>query len=869
MPPPPSRTHPNPPLLHLLASHRAPQPLPLSPAHGHLPPRKRPRGVSSTALPPPRASASAEATYSNRSAALRALCSHGQLAQALWLLESSPEPPDEDAYVALFRLCEWRRAVDAGMRACAHADAEHPSFGLRLGNAMLSMLVRFGETWHAWRVFAKMPERDVFSWNVMVGGYGKVGFLEEALDLYYRMLWAGVRPDVYTFPCVLRTCGGIPDWRMGREVHAHVLRFGFGDEVDVLNALVTMYAKCGDVVAARKVFDGMAVTDCISWNAMIAGHFENHECEAGLELFLTMLENEVQPNLMTITSVTVASGMLSEMGFAKEMHGFAVKRGFSIDVAFCNSLIQMYTSLGRMGDAGKIFSRMETKDAMSWTAMISGYEKNGFPDKALEVYALMELHNVSPDDVTIASALSACACLGRLDVGIKLHELAQNKGFIRYIVVANALLEMYAKSKHIDKAIEVFKCMAEKDVVSWSSMIAGFCFNHRSFEALYYFRYMLGHVKPNSVTFIAALSACAATGALRSGKEIHAHILRCGIGSEGYVPNALLDLYVKCGQTSYAWAQFSVHSEKDVVSWNIMLSGFVAHGHGDIALSLFNQMVEMGEHPDEVTFIALLCACSRAGMVIQGWELFHMMTEKFSIVPNLKHYACMVDLLSRVGKLTEAYNLINGMPIKPDAAVWGALLNGCRIHRHVELGEIAAKVILELEPNDVAYHVLLCDLYTDAGKWAQVAKVRKTMREKGLEQDNGCSWVEVKGVTHAFLTNDESHPQIKEINVVLHGIYERMKACGFAPVDSLEDKEVSEDDILCGHSERLAVAFGLINTTPGSTISVTKNRYTCQSCHMIFKAISEIVRREIAVRDTKQLHCFKDGDCSCGDIGYG
>ncbi|KAF0926993.1 hypothetical protein E2562_029220 [Oryza meyeriana var. granulata] len=366
MPPPPARTHLNRPLL-LLASLRTPQPL--QPARDDRPARKRPRGLSSTA---PRAAASAEATYSDRSAALRALCNHGQLAQALWLLESSPEPPDEDAYVALFRLCEWRRAVEAGMRACAHADAEHPSFGLRLGNAMLSMLVRFGETWHAWRVFAKMPERDVFSWNVMVGGYGKVGFLEEALDLYYRMLWAGVRPDVYTFPCVLRTCGGIPDWRMGREVHAHVLRFGFGDEVDVLNALITMYAKCGDVVAARK----------------------------------------------------------------------------------------MYMSLGRMGDAGKIFSRMETKDAMSWTAMISGYEKNGFPDKALEVYALMELHNVSPDDVTIASALAACACLERLDVGIKLHELAQNKGFIRH---------------------------------------------------------MLAHVKPNSVTFIAALSACAAIGTLRSG----------------------------------------------------------------------------------------------------------------------------------------------------------------------------------------------------------------------------------------------------------------------------------------------------------------------------------------------------------------
>jgi len=257
-------------------------------------------------------------------------------------------------------------------------------------------------------------------------------------------------------------------------------------------------------------------------------------------------------------------------------------------------------------------------------------------------------------------------------------------------------------------------------------------------------------------------------------------------------------------------------------------------------------------------------------MVSEGWELFHSMTDKYSIVPNLKHYACMVDLLSRVGQLTEAYNFINEMPITPDAAVWGALLNGCRIHRHVELGELAAKYVLELEPNDAGYHVLLCDLYADAGIWDKLARVRKTMREKGLDHDSGCSWVEVKGVVHAFLTDDESHPQIREINTVLEGIYERMKASGCAPVESHspEDK-VLKDDIFCGHSERLAVAFGLINTTPGTSISVTKNQYTCQSCHRILKMISYIVRRDIIVRDSKQVHHFKDGSCSCGDEGLG
>ncbi|KAG2617366.1 hypothetical protein PVAP13_3NG180335 [Panicum virgatum] len=826
MPRPPTKPALNPPFLPLAASLPSPRALPPT----RFSPEKRPRRLSSAAV-----SASASTSFSaDPSAEMRALCSHGQLAQALWLLESSAEPPDEDSYVALFRLCEWRRAVEPGLRACAHADDRHAWFGLRLGNAMLSMLVRFGETWQAWRVFAKMPERDVFSWNVMVGGYGKAGLLEEALDLYHRMMWAGLTPDVYTFPCVLRSCGGVPDWRMGREVHAHVLRFWFGGEVDVLNALMTMYAKCGDAAAARKVFDSMTIMDCISWNAMIAGHFEN------------------------------------DISFAKEMHGLAVKRGFATDVAFCNSLIQMYASLGMMGQARTVFSRMDTRDAMSWTAMISGYEKNGFPDKALEVYALMEVNNVSPDDITIASALAACACLGRLDVGVKLHELAESTGFMSYIVVANALLEMYAKSKHIDKAIEVFKCMPEKDVVSWSSMIAGFCFNHRNFEALYYFRHMLADVKPNSVTFIAALAACAATWALRSGKEIHAHVLRHGIESEGFLPNALIDLYVKCGQTGYAWAQFCAHGAKDVVSWNTLLAGFVAHGHGDTALSFFNQMVKTGECPDEVTFVALLCACSRGGMVSEGWELFHSMTEKYSIVPNLKHYACMVDLLSRVGQLEEAHNFINEMPIAPDAAVWGALLNGCRIHRHVELGEVAAKYVLELEPNDSGYHILLCDLYADAERWDKLARVRKTMRDRGLDHVSGCSWVEVKGVVHAFLTDDESHPQIREINTVLEGIYERMKASGWAPVESHspEDKEVSKDDIFCGHSERLAVAFGLINTAPGTLVSVTKNQCTCQSCHTILKMISNIVRRDIIVRDSNQLHHFKDGSCTCGDEGY-
>nr|CAD1834197.1 unnamed protein product [Ananas comosus var. bracteatus] len=795
-------------------SPKPPKPKTLNPFPNPVLPQISPKKSSTLSSPTPNAITTTSSS-SDLNLHIRRLCVHGHLHQAILLLDSSSteDPLEETTYVALLRLCEWKRAVAEGSRVYSHIDSTSVHLTLRLGNALLSMFVRFGNLLVAWSVFGKMVQRDVFSWNVMVGGYGKAGFMEEALDLYQRMIWAGIVPDVYTFPCVLRSCGGIPDLNLGREVHGHVVRFGFASETDVLNALITMYAKCGDLVNARKVFDDMPKRDCISWNAMIAGYFENEESVKGLALFLTMRNRSIEPDLMTMTSVISAYGSLSDWSLGKEIHGYAIKKDFIADVSVHNALIQMYSSLGRLSEAEKIFSRMEFKDVVSWTAMISGYEKNGSPSKALEVYEVMEAQNMKPDEVTIASVLAACACLGRLDIGIKLHELARSKGLVPYTIVGNTLVDMYSKSRCIDKAIEVFKHMPEKDVISWSSIISGFRINHRSFEALSFFRRMQANVKPNSITFIAALSACAAVGALMCGKEIHAQALRNGLGSEGYLANALLDLYAKCGRTKYAWSQFNIQEKKDVVSWNIMLTGYAGRGQGDLAVQLFDWMVDAGVKPDEVTFVALLCACSRCGLVSQGL-------------------------------LEEAHRFIKEMPIEPDAAIWGALLNGCRIHRNIELGELAAE-------------------------WDQVARVRKMMRDKELEIDPGCSWVEVKGTVHAFLSGDESHPQIKEINAVLGGLYGRIKAAGYFLEDqSSNDLEESKSDIFCGHSERLAVSFGLINSVPGTPIWVTKNLYMCQRCHRILKLISKVVRRDITVRDTEQFHHFKDGKCSCGDEGY-
>lgn len=732
------------------------------------------------------------------------------------------------------------------------------------------MLVRFGNMLDAWFVFAKMEERDVFSWNVMVGGYAKQGFFDEALNLYHQMLWVGIRPDVYTFPCILRTCGGIPDLVRGREIHVHVIRFGFKSDIDVINALITMYAKCGDVQSARCLFDEMPLRDRISWNAMISGYFENGECLEGLKLFLMMRMLSVEPDLMTMTSVISASEMLGDERLGREFHGYVVIMGFGDDVAVSNALIQMYVTLWNMEEAVKVFNRMGFRDVVSWTAMISGYDKNRLPIKAVETYQQMVVEGVVPDEVTVASVLSAYTCLGLLDRGVKLHEFAKRKGLISYTIVGNMLIDMYSKCSCIEKALKVFRRIPEKNVISWTSIILGFRINSRSFEALNFFRQMQFDLKPNSVTYVAALSACATIGALMCGKEIHAHAIRNGFEYEGFVPNALLDMYGKCGRLEHAQMQFEINENKDISSWNIMLTGYARQGHGTLAMELFERMIKVGVSPDEITFIALLSACSRSGLVNEGWEYFNSMMVRYSIAPNMKHYTCMVDLLGRAGRLKEAHEFIEMMPIDPDAGVWGALLNACRIHRHVELGELAARFIFELDMDGVGYYVLLCNLYADSGKWDEVARVRRVMRERGLSVDPGCSWVEAKGNVHAFLSGDKAHPQIKGIYAVLNGLYERMKTAGFdlPEQSSIDEIEASKAEIFCGHSERLAVAFGLINTAPGMPIWVTKNLYMCSSCHQTINLISKLVRREITVRDTEKFHHFKDGSCSCGNEGY-
>jgi pentatricopeptide repeat protein len=326
-------------------------------------------------------------------------------------------------------------------------------------------------------------------------------------------------------------------------------------------------------------------------------------------------------------------------------------------------------------------------------------------------------------------------------------------------------------------------------------------------------------------------------------------------------------MFAKCGSVEGARLVFDRTLDRDVVVWSAMIVGYGLHGRAREAISLYRAMERGGVHPNDVTFLGLLMACNHSGMVREGWWFFNRMADH-KINPQQQHYACVIDLLGRAGHLDQAYEVIKCMPVQPGVTVWGALLSACKKHRHVELGEYAAQQLFSIDPSNTGHYVQLSNLYAAARLWDRVAEVRVRMKEKGLNKDVGCSWVEVRGRLEAFRVGDKSHPRYEEIERQVEWIESRLKEGGFvankdASLHDLNDEEAEET--LCSHSERIAIAYGLISTPQGTPLRITKNLRACVNCHAATKLISKLVDREIVVRDTNRFHHFKDGVCSCGD----
>ncbi|XP_031286313.1 pentatricopeptide repeat-containing protein At3g46790, chloroplastic-like [Pistacia vera] len=599
-------------------------------------------------------------------------------------------------------------------------------------------------------------------------------------------------------------------------------------------------------------------------------------CKQGnLRKALKLLTNEPNPTQHTYELLLLSCSHHNSLSDAQNVHYHLIDNGFDQDPFLATKLINMYTELDSIDHVRQVFDKTRNRTIYVWNALFRALSLAGCGEEVLNLYREMNRIGVQSDRFTYTYVLKACVasnCLiFLLNQGKEIHASILRRGYDARVHIMTTLIDMYARFGCVTYASYVFNEMAVKNVVSWSAMIACYARNGMAFEALEIFREMIMEThdsNPNSVTMVSVLQACAALAALEQGKLIHAYILRRGLDSILPVISALVTMYARCGKLELGQRVFDQMEKRDVVSWNSLISSYGVHGFGMEAIKIFKDMICHGIQPSPVSFVSVLGACSHAGLVEEGKMLFESMRKEHMISPSVEHYACMVDLLGRANKLEEAAKIIEDMRIEPGPKVWGSLLGSSRIHCNVELAERASKRLFDLEPTNAGNYVLLADVYAEANMWDEVKRVKKLLEVRGLQKVPGRCWIEVKRKMYSFASVDEFNPQVEKLHALLIKLSSEMKEEGYVPQTKVVlydlDREEKERIVL-GHSEKLAVAFGLINTSKGETIRITKNLRLCEDCHSFTKFISKFANKEILVRDVNRFHHFRDGVCSCGD----
>ena len=709
-------------------------------------------------------------------------------------------------------------------------------------------------------------------YNFLITCYNNNNFPICSLKIYAHMRSMDVHVDNFTIPSVLKACSQCSLAAMGEEVHGIVLKGGLDSDVSVHNALMQMYSECGSVDSARLVFDRMAERDVVSWSTMIRSYVRNRLFREASELIRGMRSLGVKPSEIAMISMVNLFVNLGHVKLGKTMHGYILRNSNNekLGVRIATSLMDMYAKCGNSAYAERLFNRLTQKSVVSWTVMIAAYIRCKKLEEGAKIFKEMLEESIFPNEITALSLIKECGFVGALELGKWLHSYILRNGFVMSLALATALVEMYGNCGDLRKARAVFDGLNDKDVMMWSAMISAYAQANCTNQACDLFAQMREEgLRPNKVTMVSLISLCAEVGALDLGKWLHFYIKQQGLEVDLILRTALVDMYAKCGDIDGAERVFIEATDRDICMWNAMMTAFARHGYGHAALKLFEEMERLDVEPNDITFIAVLHACSHAGMVTQGKRVFEQMAPGFGLVPKIEHYGCMVDLLGRAGELDEANELIKSMPIEPNTVVWGALLAACRLHKNPNLGELAAKQLLELEPQHCGYNILLSNIYAASNRWQDVAAVRTTMKDTGIKKQPGLSSIEVNGVVHDFVTGDKAHPQTGKIYQMLAEMSIKLKEAGYSPNTSVVLQNIDEEEketALNYHSEKLAMAFGLISTSAGTPMRIVKNLRVCDDCHTATKLLSKIYDRVIIVRDRNRFHHFREGSCSCRDF---
>ncbi|KAL2345155.1 hypothetical protein Fmac_006440 [Flemingia macrophylla] len=781
---------------------------------------------------------------------------------------------------------------------------KHQHDDTHLSTALIAAYLKLRLFPHALRLFHSLSSPNVVSYTALISALAH-SHPRHALHLFLRMTRSHLTPNDYTYVAVLTACARSPHFQLGLQLHAAALKTAHFDSAYVANSLIALYATHASFLRALRLFRQAPNKDSASWNTLISSAVRECLHDTAFRLFREMQANGTfRVDDFTLSILLSACSSLLE---GQQVHGLAVKLGFETGLNVGNGLVGFYTKYGRLDEVEWLFEGMRVRDVITWTqmvtaymefgllalafkvfgempernsvsynALLSGLSQNGEGLEAMKLFIRMVEEGLELTAFTLTSGVHACGLLGDYRVCRQVHGLAVKFGFGfgSNACVEVALLDMYTRCGRMADAEKMFLRweLEEFSSVAWTSMICCYARDGKPLEAFSLFRIGRsgGKLTMDEVVAATMLGLCGTVGHLDMGKEIHCHVVKCGLGSNLEVGNALVSMYFKCGSVDDAMMGFNDMPCTDVVTWNTLISGNLMHRQGDRALEIWVEMQQEGIKPDQVTFVLIISAYrqTETNLVDDCRSLFNSMRSVYQIEPTSEHYASFISVLGHWGFLQDALETIYKMPFKPSALEWRALLDGCRLHKNAMIEKWAAQNILSLEPKDPSTFILVSNLYSASGRWDRSEMVRESMREKGFRKHPVQSWIISQKKIHTFYPRDRSHPQEKDVYRGLEILILECLKVGYEPDTSFVRHEVEEHHkktFLFHHSAKLAATYGILMTKPGKPVRLVKNILLCGDCHEFLKYASIVTKREIFLRDSSGFHCFSSGQCSCKD----
>ncbi|XP_059285449.1 pentatricopeptide repeat-containing protein At1g74600, chloroplastic [Lycium ferocissimum] len=607
-----------------------------------------------------------------------------------------------------------------------------------VGTSIVDLYAKCGVMDEAFRELRQMPVSNVVSWTAMLNGFVQNGDPLSAVRIFGEMRNKGVEINNYTVTSVLTACANPTMAKEAIQIHSWIFKTGFYQDPVVQTSVINMYSKIGEVALSELVFAEAENLQHLSlWSNMISVLAQNSDSDKAIHLFQRIFQEDLKPDKFCCSSVL---GVVDCLDVGRQIHSYTIKSGLISNVNVSSSLFTMYSKCGSIEESYVIFELIKDKDNVSWASMIAGLVEHSFPDRAVELFREMPVEEIIPDEMTLTGILNAFSSLQALKSGKEIHGFILRHGVGELRIANGAIVNMYTKCGDLVSARSFFDRIPFKDKFSCSSMVTGYAQRGYVEDTLQLFKQMLmDDLDSSSFTISSVLGVLALSNRSRIGIQVHAHCIKMGSQSEAPTGSSLVMMYSKCGSIDDCCKAFEVILAPDLVSWTAMIVSYAQNGKGGDALQVYELMRNSGIKPDSVTFVGVLSACSHAGLVEEGYFFLTSMMKDYGIEPGYHHYACMVDLLGRSGRLTEAERFINEMPIKPDALVWGTLLAACKLHDDVELGKVAAKKIMELEPSEVGAYISLSNIWASVGQWDEVLKIRGSMRGTRIAKEPGWS----------------------------------------------------------------------------------------------------------------------------------